>query len=314
MSYGMGQAKWVPGQIAFQSTRTGRLPSVQPLIEAGLPYAPYIEHGSYAYGTPDIARYGRDPYRGLGDVSMTADQKKRSRFEVWVEGMRCPSWKGQGLERAMREAMRLVGEHQANANIYLAGCVPQLVDTVWSAVAHKAAPLVNLPHSLSGATMTTGDAIRRLENQPYVVINHRTRRKARAANMRIAMKLAKAMAKRSPGVPIHIHLPARTFTARTLVAVLEKTPKGMSVRFNNALRGLGSTLTDWACDSQEFAKSWAERVNSGLTVGAQAAVLGAGIAGLIGAVLKRPLLGTAVGAAVGFGTHAIWTAPQRVTD
>lgn len=65
MSYSLGQAKWVPGQIHFATTRTGRLPSVQPLVEAGLPYAPYIEHGSWVTGQPDIARYGRDPYRGL---------------------------------------------------------------------------------------------------------------------------------------------------------------------------------------------------------------------------------------------------------
>jgi len=73
MSYALG-TKLIPGQIAFQTTRTGRLPSLQPLIEAGLPYAPYIEHGSWTTGRPDIARYGRDPYRGLGfdpaDVDM----------------------------------------------------------------------------------------------------------------------------------------------------------------------------------------------------------------------------------------------------
>lgn len=68
MSYSLGQAKWVPGQIHFQTTPTGRLPSVQPLIEAGLPIAPYIEHGSYATGQPAIMRYGRDPYRGLGQT------------------------------------------------------------------------------------------------------------------------------------------------------------------------------------------------------------------------------------------------------
>ena len=65
MSYALGQAKWIPGQISFATTKTGRLPSVQPLIEAGLPYAPYIEHGSFVTGQPDIARYGRDPYRGI---------------------------------------------------------------------------------------------------------------------------------------------------------------------------------------------------------------------------------------------------------
>jgi hypothetical protein len=64
MSYALG-TKLIPGQINFQTTRTGRLPSLQPLIEAGLPYAPYIEHGSWTTGRPDIARYGRDPYRGI---------------------------------------------------------------------------------------------------------------------------------------------------------------------------------------------------------------------------------------------------------
>lgn len=66
MSYSLGQAKLVPGQISFATTPSGRIPSLQPLVEAGLPYAPYIEHGSWVTGQPDIARYGRDPYRGLG--------------------------------------------------------------------------------------------------------------------------------------------------------------------------------------------------------------------------------------------------------
>lgn len=164
-------------------------------------------------------------------------------------------------------------------------------------------------------TYTVGDAIRRLENHPYIVINHRTREHRAAANMRQAMALAKAMARQDPGQPVHIHLPsgAPTFGRSTLVAVIDKTRRGYRVRFNQALRGLGDTLTDWACDTQEFADNWRERVNSGLDVGTQAAVLGAGIAGLIGALLKRPVLGIAVGAAVGWGTHAIWTAPQRVS-
>lgn len=68
MSYkGLGQAKWVPGQISFASLPQGRtgLPSVQPLLEAGLPIAPYIEHGSFTTGEPAIMRYGLDPYRGI---------------------------------------------------------------------------------------------------------------------------------------------------------------------------------------------------------------------------------------------------------
>ena len=64
---GLGQAKWVPGQISFLTLPEGQtsLPSLQPLIEAGLPIAPYVEHGSYETGMPAIMRYGRDPYRGI---------------------------------------------------------------------------------------------------------------------------------------------------------------------------------------------------------------------------------------------------------
>ena len=42
-----------------------------------------------------------------------------------------------------------------------------------------------------------------------------------------------------------------------------------------------------------------------------AALLGGLAAGLLGAILKRPLFGAGVGAAVGWGAHAIWTAPLR---
>jgi len=40
-------------------------PDFQRLREAGLPIAPYIEHGSWTTGEPDIMRYGLDPYRGI---------------------------------------------------------------------------------------------------------------------------------------------------------------------------------------------------------------------------------------------------------
>jgi len=85
MSYGgMGQAKWVPGQISFMTTPTGRLPSVQPLLEAGLPLAPYVEHGSFATGTPAVMRYGRDPYRGLGVGPLTEAACSSSDFaQAW---------------------------------------------------------------------------------------------------------------------------------------------------------------------------------------------------------------------------------------
>lgn len=105
MSYALGQAKWIPGQISFMTTRTGTLPTPQKLIEAGLPYAPYIEHGSYITGQPDIARYGRDPYRGLSgpigylsqvpdttavqqDVERRADEVQQSVTQAGQEAVR----------------------------------------------------------------------------------------------------------------------------------------------------------------------------------------------------------------------------------
>lgn len=77
MRRGLGQAKLVPGQINFQTTRTGRIPSLQPLIEAGLPIAPYIEHGSWMTGEPDIMRYGLDPYRGIMGLGATPRRRRR---------------------------------------------------------------------------------------------------------------------------------------------------------------------------------------------------------------------------------------------
>lgn len=72
---GLGQAKWVPGQISFMSLPQGQtaLPSPQRLLEAGLPIAPYIEHGSFDTGQPSIMRYGRDPYRGIMGIGDSGD-------------------------------------------------------------------------------------------------------------------------------------------------------------------------------------------------------------------------------------------------
>lgn len=79
-----------------------------------------------------------------------------------------------------------------------------------------------------------------------------------------------------------------------------------------AALGLGQTLTSWACESEQFAQSWRNRVNESISTGTQAAVVAAAAAGFLGAMIDRPLLGAAVGAAVGWATHAIWTAPQAV--
>lgn len=95
----MGQAKWVPGQISFMTAPEGRLPNVQPLIEAGLPYAPYIEHGSWTTGQPDIARYGRDPYRGLS--SLPADYYSTGREAIERESREA----GEAAQQVIREKL-----------------------------------------------------------------------------------------------------------------------------------------------------------------------------------------------------------------
>jgi hypothetical protein len=84
MSYALG-TKLVPGQIHFQTTRSGKIPSLQPLVEAGLPIAPYIEHGSYATGQPAIMRYGRDPYRGLGSNGDDEMARRADQMQTAVE-------------------------------------------------------------------------------------------------------------------------------------------------------------------------------------------------------------------------------------
>jgi len=75
MSYALG-SKLIPGQ---HNLLVPDLPSPQRLIEQGLPYAPYIEHGSWATGRPDIARYGRDPYRGLADLTVEEEAREEGR-------------------------------------------------------------------------------------------------------------------------------------------------------------------------------------------------------------------------------------------
>jgi len=73
--------------------------------------------------------------------------------------------------------------------------------------------------------------------------------------------------------------------------------------------GMGDILTDWACESHTFARAWRTRLDDALVAGAVAAVAGGATAGLLGAILKRPLLGAAVGAATAWAAHAVWTAP-----
>jgi predicted lipid-binding transport protein (Tim44 family) len=73
--------------------------------------------------------------------------------------------------------------------------------------------------------------------------------------------------------------------------------------------GVGDALTDWACDQAAQNESWRARVDEGLGAGAQAALIGGLAAGLLGGILKRPAVGAVVGGMIGWGAHAIWTAP-----
>jgi hypothetical protein len=81
-----------------------------------------------------------------------------------------------------------------------------------------------------------------------------------------------------------------------------------------SLHGLGdSTLTDYACNTAVAVQDWKTRLDDALSSGGQAALIGGGVAGLIGALIGRPIIGAAIGAAAGWGAHAVWTAPLAST-
>lgn len=117
---GLGQAKWVPGQISFAALPPGQtsLPSLQPLVERGLPIAPYIEHGSYVTGEPDIMRYGLDPYRGIMGVGQY-EGSDETEFDDDVEYVvLCDNWarlpgspgnRERGLVAALARAREVAG-------------------------------------------------------------------------------------------------------------------------------------------------------------------------------------------------------------
>jgi hypothetical protein len=81
VTYALG-AKLIPGQ---ENLLVPFIPGPQKLIEQGLPYAPYIEHGSWVTGQPDIARYGRDPYRGIAGLGVDPDQLQQQSSEAVAE-------------------------------------------------------------------------------------------------------------------------------------------------------------------------------------------------------------------------------------
>lgn len=214
MSLGQG-AKLVPGQTAFRTTRTGRIPQLQPLIEAGLPPAPYMEHGSYETGQPPIMRYGRDPYRGLFGA-----EESPMKYVIRARGreLTVDSWKEAG-QIAFR-------------------------------VARRAKAPAHVSHGDTGAP----------------------------------------------------------------VAVVHPSGNVVPVTGRAAASGLGDTLTSWACDEERLAASWRSRLDEGLSTGAQAALLGGAVSGLIGSLLGRPVLAAVVGGAASWGAYAAWTAPVASSE
>jgi hypothetical protein len=64
--------KLIPGQYNFLALPPGQTApfNYEALQRAGMPIAPYIEHGSWETGQPALMMYGRDPYRGMMGVPM----------------------------------------------------------------------------------------------------------------------------------------------------------------------------------------------------------------------------------------------------
>jgi len=124
---GLGQAKGVPGQLSFAALPPGVTapPNFQRLQEAGLPIAPYIEHGSWVTGEPDIMRYGLDPYRGImglggsfgydpatntswGGCVVDSWPATRAAADAYARsiGRPSPKWLGGGIAPPTRERIR----------------------------------------------------------------------------------------------------------------------------------------------------------------------------------------------------------------
>lgn len=155
-----------------------------------------------------------------------------------------------------------------------------------------------VPHQTSGlgrvpALRTKG---------PFLVGIPRTRSLRRVHGRASAIRLAERWAHRT-GKIAHVHALGRHGSRGALLARVG--PNGL-IEYAGAL---GDALVDWACDQAEYASSWRQKMADSLGSGAQAALIGGAAAGLLAGLLKRPLLGVAVGALTGWATHAIWTAP-----
>jgi len=123
--------------------------------------------------------------------------------------------------------------------------------------------------------------------------------------IRNAVRYAKSMAAR--GGTAQISAVKDAYGHALDQPLLIATVAGRTVTY--AMSGLGDVLTDIACDSTTFAQNWKTRLNDTISTGGQAALLGGGVAGLIGALMGRPIVGMIIGAGAAWTAHAIWTAP-----
>lgn len=155
-----------------------------------------------------------------------------------------------------------------------------------------------------GLGSTVGDAVRRLETESYVVLCDNWAQIPQATRPAVhGMRRAMAEAKRALRVPSNRRDTCRIYLAKP--AGSNRPPSGTA--------GMGQLLTDWACDSTVYARAWRGRMNEGLDAGAQAALIGGILAGVVGAATKSMAVGALAGAAAGWTAHAVWTAPHRNT-
>lgn len=72
--------------------------------------------------------------------------------------------------------------------------------------------------------------------------------------------------------------------------------------------GMGNLLTDYACSQSQFAQDWRNRFGEVMGTTRYSAIGAAAAAGLIGALMKKPLLGLVAGGVIGWMLHESQTA------
>ncbi len=318
MSYSLGQAKWVPGQISFASLPAGRtgLPSVQPLLEAGLPIAPYVEHGSFTTGEPAIMRYGLDPYRGIMGMGQGggAAEPVKVNFELVIEG----EPRGQYLYEELAEAADALAMAFSRS-----GKAGKVVSPPGSEnVVADVAPGRGTVRMLHGLGQTIGQSVRRIEAQNYVVRCERAGRPSSdiaVRGMSDAMKTSKRILRRDSRAVCRILLaPPSSTPFAEVVSVRRRAGDEYDVRFNYALAGtgagLGQLLTEFACSESALAESWRTRQRSAVNASRVAsAISGAAVGGIAAASYEgNVVIGALVGAAASAAINALWMAPYTI--